>query len=344
MRQPKPFYRKSTQSYYVKIKGKFIPLGKDEAKANEEYHKVMAGRQPVTVDSPVINLVAQFLTYCQSHKKSSTFKWYRQFLRAFVALESIRTLSVANLKKRHVQEFADGYASPAGRRAAIVSVKCALNWAVEIAELIPANPIKKLKSGKPPAREVYIKPEQWQAVLSAVDDSDPFKEILLFMKATGCRPGEATVAGCHHADLTRKVVVLGIEEWKCGRKTGKKRTIYLNDDALALVQLAYMRAGQDGLLFRNRKGQPFSIGWIGKKCSSIEEKLQKQFGPKFKFFAYAIRHTWITDKLKQGIDVCTVAKLAGTSAEMVQEVYCQLGLNEDHLHNAARTVAKVVAS
>ena len=40
MRQPKPFFRKSTQSYYVKIDRKFIPLGKDEAKANEEYHNL----------------------------------------------------------------------------------------------------------------------------------------------------------------------------------------------------------------------------------------------------------------------------------------------------------------
>jgi integrase len=335
MRQPKPFFRKSTQSYYVKINRKFIPLGKDEGKAHEEYHKIMAGRQPVTTDSPVANLVGQFLTHCERHKKPQTYKWYRQWLRAFVA--TIGALTVANLKKRHVEEFADQYKNPAGRRAAIVSVKVALNWAAG-QELIPANPIKKLPSGKPPAREVYITPEQWAKVLAAVDDSDPFREVLLFLKATGCRPGEATIAECRHIDRERKVIVLGVNEWKCGGKTGKKRVIYLNDESLALVERAYVRAGQDGLLFRNRKGQAFSIGWIGKKCQSLGKKLG------FRFFAYAIRHTWITDKLKQGIDVCTVAKLAGTSAEMVQEVYCQLGLNEDHLHNAARAVPKVVAS
>lgn len=335
MRQPKPFFRKSTQSYYVKINRKFIPLGKDEAKAHEEYHKIMAGRQPVTSDSPVANLVGQFLTYCESHKKPLTYKWYCQFLRGFVA--SVGTLTVANLKTRHVTEFADRYKNPAGRRAAIVSVKRALNWAAD-QELIPANPVKKIPSGKPPAREVYITPEQWAKVLNAVDDSDPFKEVLLFLKATGCRPGEATAAECRHVDLTRKVVVLGIDEWKCGRKTGKKRVIYLNDEALALVQLAYMRAGQDGLLFRNRKGRAFSCNWIGSKCKRLGKKLG------FRFFAYAIRHTWTTDKLKQGVDVCTVAKLAGNSPEMVMEVYNQLGLNEDHLHNAARAVVKAVTA
>ena len=54
MRQPKPFFRKSTQSYYVKIDRKFIPLGKDQGKAWEEYHKIMSGRKPVTSDRAIL--------------------------------------------------------------------------------------------------------------------------------------------------------------------------------------------------------------------------------------------------------------------------------------------------
>src|SRR5258708_26979356 len=42
MRQPKPFFRKQTQSWYVKVDGKFRPLGKDEDQPWNEYHKIMA--------------------------------------------------------------------------------------------------------------------------------------------------------------------------------------------------------------------------------------------------------------------------------------------------------------
>ncbi len=44
MRQPKPFFRKQTRSWYVQIKGKWINLGADKDAAFETYHEMMAGR------------------------------------------------------------------------------------------------------------------------------------------------------------------------------------------------------------------------------------------------------------------------------------------------------------
>jgi len=360
MREPRPFFRKQTASWYVKLGKEFHPLGgkgqpgkEPPSEVSIKYHALMAGRKPVApvVAGTIASIVAKFLAWCECQCKSGdmkagTHRWYKRFLDSFV--ESIgNSLTIEDLKPRHVAAWRDEkYAGTtiACKRGAIVSVKRALNWAADPEqELIASNPIGKMKSGKPESREVYIKPEQWPAILSAVDDSDPFKQVLLFLKETGCRPGEATIADCRHVDRERKVIVLGINEWKCGKKTGKKRTIYLNEEAFLIVERAYARVGQKGRLFLNRKLQPFSVAWIGKTFASLQEKLRKQFGDdEFELSAYVIRHTYITDKLKQGVDVCTVAKLAGTSAEMVQEVYCQLGLNEDHLHNAA--ARKVVAS
>lgn len=370
MREPKPFFRKQTASWYVKLGKEFFPLGgkgqpgdDPPSEVSQKYHAIMADRKPVATAAAgsVASIVAQYLAWAKrqcelGEMKRPTFRWYKRYLDSFVKFIGKRHagLTIADLKPRHVVAWRDECYSirkgkpltVACKRGAVVSVKRALNWAVDPEqELIASNPIEKMKSGKPDSREVYIKPEQWQAILAAVDDSDPFKDVLLFLKETGCRPGEATIADCRHVERERKVIVLGINEWKCGKKTRKPRTIYLNPEAFLIVERAYARVGQKGRLFLNRKGQPFSVGWIGKKFASLQETLRKQFGDdEFKLFAYVIRHTYITDKLKQGIDVCTVAKLAGTSAEMVQEVYCQLGLNEDHLHNAARSVPKAVTA
>lgn len=44
MRQPKPFFRKFTQTWYLTLNGKQINLGPDEEAAFEKYHELMAGR------------------------------------------------------------------------------------------------------------------------------------------------------------------------------------------------------------------------------------------------------------------------------------------------------------
>ncbi len=37
--------------------------------------------------------------------------------------------------------------------------------------------------------------------------------------------------------------------------------------------------------------------------------------------AYSYRHLWITDALTAGVDILVVARMAGTSVEMIQKVY-----------------------
>jgi hypothetical protein len=47
MREPKPFFRKQTGTWYVQIGKKQHNLGRDEQVAKQKYHALMAGRQPV---------------------------------------------------------------------------------------------------------------------------------------------------------------------------------------------------------------------------------------------------------------------------------------------------------
>jgi len=46
--------------------------------------------------------------------------------------------------------------------------------------------------------------------------------------------------------------------------------------------------------------------------------------------AYTLRHCWITDAILSGMDLLTVAKLTGTSLEMISKTYGHL------VHGAAR--------
>ena len=45
MRVPKPWYRKSTRSWFVQLDGRQVPLGRDKQEAHRKYHSLMAGRR-----------------------------------------------------------------------------------------------------------------------------------------------------------------------------------------------------------------------------------------------------------------------------------------------------------
>ena len=99
MRQPKPFYRRQTKSYYVQIDGHQHNLGPDQEEAYRRWHLLMAGvddfveitRVPVTVKQ----LVKSYLGWQDSHKrlKARTKKWYRDNLKSFESVAGYRLAS-----------------------------------------------------------------------------------------------------------------------------------------------------------------------------------------------------------------------------------------------------------
>ena len=49
------------------------------------------------------------------------------------------------------------------------------------------------------------------------------------------------------------------------------------------------------------------------------EQLKKTVGKRYAL--YDLRHTWITNRVKNGMDVHMIAKLAGTSIAMIERYY-----------------------
>ena len=72
MREPKPFFRKQTGTWYVQIGKKQHNLGPDEQVAKQKYHALMAGRQPVADDTTVYAVLFQFLGWNKGHRAGST--------------------------------------------------------------------------------------------------------------------------------------------------------------------------------------------------------------------------------------------------------------------------------
>src|SRR3954447_26765027 len=99
MRQPKPFYRTQTGSFYVQLDARQINLGPDEAEAYRRWHLLKAGTDESVIaamnvaakpiDTPlavtVQQLVKRYLGWQDSNKKLAewTKQWYRAHLKSF---------------------------------------------------------------------------------------------------------------------------------------------------------------------------------------------------------------------------------------------------------------------
>jgi integrase len=108
------------------------------------------------------------------------------------------------------------------KRVCAVVHRC-FNWAVQM-KLARENVFKGV-SYQARERRREMTDAEFRTLLRFSDAK--FRRFLLFLRYTGCRPGEASKLEWRHIDFERKLAVLSPEEHKTGRKTGKPRTILL---------------------------------------------------------------------------------------------------------------------
>ena len=74
MRQPAPFFRAQTQSWYVQIGKRQINLGRDKEQAWTEYHELMTDRQALALrPATVAELFDLYLDWCQKRRAEGTY-------------------------------------------------------------------------------------------------------------------------------------------------------------------------------------------------------------------------------------------------------------------------------
>lgn len=315
MRQPKPFYRNQTQSWYVQIGKKQIPLGKDEKAAWEKYHEIMAKRRKAepTPDDSVCNVLNRYLGWCKDNRSEATFDKTRRHLKRF-AHHIGPQLRISQLKKRHVQEWIDrDYVGKSStyQNTAITAVVTALNWALEL-DYIDQNPVAGIKKPKRRVREFYLPPEKWNEIVESIRDQE-FRDYFVFMVLAGTRPQETRKIEARHYDQPNSRIIFGREEAK-GKK--RPRTIYLDDTAQEIVE-RLVKQHSNGAIFRNTKGRP----WTKNSINCRFRRLKKKFDLP-EICAYSLRHSFSHWKLVSGVEPHFVSKLLGhTDGRMLETRY-----------------------
>lgn len=333
MRKPsKPWYRKFTDTWYVCLNGRQIPLakGKDNKReAERAFFRLMAGETPApsrAKDTRVVAVLDLFLDHAQRHNKPATYAWYRHFLQSFS--DAYGSLKVEDLRPFHVTRWVDSHpAWKGGKWAAVTAVKRAFNWAADEG-LIDANPVKKVKKPAVRARDRFLTQEERLKIVESYPEGDRFRDFLFAMEQTGCRPGEVAAVTSSQADLERGVWVF--EEHKTAGKTGQGRVVILTAAMVELTRRLMARAPKGTPLFRNGDGEPWSSNAIRCRFRRVRKKLNLGGD----LVAYLYRHAVCTDLLESGAGIAQAAEILGhKDTKMVMRHYSKLRERREHLRD-----------
>lgn len=330
MRDPKPWYRKSVDAWFAQVNRRQIRLANgldNRHEAKRKLAELLLGTQPVKTDVLTVSQVCDtFLTFSKAEHKPDTYEWHRFYLQKFCGRYGDK--STTTLIPYHITEWSSGYPNwKAAKRHARGIVKRAFSWALKEG-LVSKNPFADVVVGKSGRRTRVLSNEERAEILAAIRCSR-FRDFVLALQETGCRPGEVAQLTASHVDLALGVWIL--KHHKTSKKTGRDRVIYLTPSMLELSR-RLVEQHPSGPLFRGRFGQHLTNQAIRIRFKNLRRKL-----PHVEHFtAYTYRHTYCTEALVNGVGIAHVAELMGhTSTEMVSRVYSKLSQQVAHMREAA---------
>jgi integrase len=168
-----------------------------------------------------------------------------------------------------------------------------------------------------------------------------FADLLRCYYATGARTDE--LASCRVEDVLLRTaqVVLGNHKRSRTQKRKTVRQVTLNEEALAIFKRHCEGKQKTDHVFFNGEGRPWITSTLDKRFERIKEIVASlNLEPVRKEITiYDFRHLWISEALMGGIDVATVARMAGTSIAMIERVYGHF--RNQHLHDAQAKVDRL---
>jgi len=303
MRQPKPFYRKYTKSWYVQFGDKKIPLGKDKEAAFAKCHQLIA--LPDSLDAHttgVRDLLNSYLDWVEKHRALATYNACRFYLSSFARSVGVR-LRINDLRHAHVSDWISTQATwgDTTRHEAISHVQRAFSWAVK-RRLIHAHPLTMIdEKPQKKRREVILTPAQWIELRQHLTEPR-FRDLLSFLWETGCRPLEARSLEARYCDFPNRLAVFPIEQSKGGKR---RRVLLLTDKACEIAERNAADFPQ-GPLFRNLRNRP----WTKDAMKDRFKRLLTKFNCPG-LCAYSFRHSYATKGLINGVDPVTLGHLMG---------------------------------
>lgn len=329
------WWRESHNCFYCTHKGRKVRLNPDKKIATLLFYELQEPGE-LSWNGRAVDLLDEFLDWSRVNHKPSTYKWQKHAVNGF-AQSLPAGVRVRDLKPFHLTKWLDeDYprqpkedgtlpVTDNTRHGMVSGVMRAFNWAVKEG-IIKESPFRMVTKPPKTPRAAYFLPDQWNTLLAQVQD-EPFRDFLLALRHTGCRPSEARMVEAKHFHSAQSCWIIPRKLAKGGQD---ERCILLDDTALAICN-RLAEKHPEGALFRNRRGRAWTKDAINSRFQRLKHKLP------FHATAYVCRHTFITDALVNGVGEATVSELAGhRDKRMVLTVYQHVSKRPDHLRESLK--------
>ena len=296
-KEPKPFFRKFTKTWYLQLGQRQIKLGKSRDEAWARYHELMNDREEVeaTTDTTVVDVLNAFCDWVKDWRSPGTYQWYSGHLRKFS--DHIGALKLLDLKEKHLTAWIDKnfkQAAPDTIYGAIRTVQRAMNWAVKRGYL-PKSPVKDKEKPSQQPRDVVIEPDQFEQILGRCRDQQA-RDLFTVLWETGCRVQEIRKVEAHHFHEDERRWLFPRSQAK-GKRT--PRVVYLTDEALE-ISLRLAAKHPHGPLFRNARGKPWTKNAIIMRFNKLVRAPKRKCAYCSGEAVAFLRGAYVPEKDKQG--------------------------------------------
>jgi len=324
---PKPWRRADRNNdWYVTIRQKQWYVcgdGCTPEELQEAYAKVMLLARTACDNDfrPVATLFEWFLEHVHTSQSAETYRIRRKWLQRF--LDHLKSGGMAEMQAADLKPFVlanwlnlHPAWGPSTRRLAMTGVTAALNWCVEQGHL-EANPLQgkaRLPEKRSRGREAYMEEKTYQEWLGFCRHECQ-RHMLMALWHTGCRPGEILTLGADPDtgfDAARTVWTVRGKRTKHSR-TGL-RTVCLTDTMIEL-SVKLRERHPTGAMFRTSRGLPWQphnlitlFHRLRRKSAALHPERAERLN---KLVPYGIRHTWATNRLREGHSALHVARQMG---------------------------------
>ena len=333
------------------IRKQFYGTGINEAnaKADEYINNIKNGLvnnfENVTLNDMMHTWLFDVL-HNSSKIKPSTFQRYEEVYRNYIKSSDIAGLKLINITSLRLQQFYNELSKTYSytRVEHLNSVlRTFFNWCIK-SDYILKNPCSKveIKGNKTnivneKRKEVEILSEDEINIIKKHTKGTKMELLILLDLATGLRLGELLALDWNNIDLDNKTLKVerSVKEvyiyddennrhletvFQIPKTKYSFRTVSIPD---VLIDVLKKESNKEGLLFKDKNGNPFrakNVFYHWKRILNDCNIAHKKF--------HAIRHTYASMLLKNGVDIETVAELMGHSAISITQIYLHSSNNQ----------------